>query len=247
MDNQHETSVGADIATACRASNALEALHWVAAAAGTDKTRPNLSGVAFARVGDILQIVATDSYRLHVAWIACAAGVDDAYLAGAPVAGEFTVIPAAAIPRYARKDTLHGVDVGDDLVTLALESGRFTGAKLDSQYPDISQLLRDPEWETDGMFTGVRLAGGNGYKQAQNLPACIVDDGHGGHTLAYAPIGENPIGVNPAFVADVCSQKHLTSENTIKIRTKSPLRPVLFTRTAPGIHLEALVMPIRLV
>ena len=221
-------------------------------AASKDEARPVLTGVLFELAGHLGRMVATDSYRLHVAEI--------------DGAGDFRAIIPARVVKSVRKQlgrkpagavTVAGTD---DEVRFKLPDGlEITSRTIQGEYPNWQQLV--PE---RGIGTGVR------YDQAEleaalksvglfardtspvrfeleapsglKLSASSPDLGTSSADLERVEIWGDPVtcAFNPVYFAGCVAA--VGDGGTFELR--DGLKPAVF-RSADG-RRTALVMPVRL-
>lgn len=238
-------------------SDLRDALARVLPATDRGKLRPILTGVNFARVDDdYVRVAATDSYRLHVAYVR-------ARMKGEPVTVAGLRLPM--VPARSGFRTFELV-VDDDL---HVSIGDANGASVvEGQFPDIDQLR--PDWasvtgapwswsflpdETFGDFC--RLAS----RTSDHPVARVVVDDDGAATftvvtrfgdLSHVERGTlrgeiaGPFGIRPSFLLDACG----AVGGAVSLCGKAPTRPIVVLResgtSGRDVMPWALVMPVRL-
>jgi len=235
----------------------VETLGKVGRAASRDETRPILTGVLVSMVGNVLKMVATDSYRL---------AVKETTLES-EIAGEVqAIVPVKALTEVARLATMLGdgevgVVIGENqaLFRLADPGGDvFVASRLiDGQFPNYKQLI--PESFDHEVTLGKELVTAAARRTSllaqRNAPlrltfapgrltmrALTQDVGQAEESLDIPFEGEEfEIGFNPAYLIDGIEA---VDESDVTLRFTNPLRPGLISGT--GGTFVYLIMPIRL-
>jgi DNA polymerase-3 subunit beta len=229
----------------------------VSRAASRDETRPILTGILMTIVGDVLKMVATDSYRLAVKETKLDRALDTEVQA---------IVPVKALGEVARLASTMGdgeleVAIGENqaLFRLADPSGDVWIASrlIDGQFPNYKQLLPDTfdhevVLDKDG-FTGAArrvslLAQKNAPLRLAFAPgkltmrALTQDVGQAEESLALEFSGDEfEIGFNPAYLIEGIEA---VDDDGVRLRFTSPLRPGLVSGAAEDF--VYLIMPIRL-
>jgi DNA polymerase III subunit beta len=235
----------------------VETLNKAGRAASRDETRPILTGVLMTIMGDILKMVATDSYRLAVKETKLDHSLETEVQAIVPVKalGEVTRLAAALG---------HGdieVAIGENQAVFKLSDPAgdvwIASRLIEGQFPNYKQLLPDTfehEVTIDRgqlMATARRvslLAQKNAPLRlsfAENhltMKALTQDVGQAEETLDVEFSGEPfEIGFNPGYLIEGVDA--IDDASTV-LRFTSPLRPGLIC--GPGDDFTYLIMPIRL-
>jgi len=235
----------------------VETLGKVGRAASRDETRPILTGVLVSLVGNVLKMVATDSYRL---------AVKETTLDG-EIAGEVqAIVPVKALSEVARLAAALGdgevnVAIGENqaLFRLADESGDVYVASrlIDGQFPNYKQLIPDSfdhevtlgkELVTAAARRISLLAQRNAPLRLTFAPgrltmrALTQDVGQAEEALDLPYEGDEfEIGFNPQYLIEGIDA---VDEDEVTLRFTSPLRPGLVS--GAGGAFVYLIMPIRL-
>jgi DNA polymerase-3 subunit beta len=203
----------------------VETLTKVGRAASRDETRPILTGVLMTIRGDVLKMVATDSYRL---------AVKETKLEKALETEVQAIVPVKALGEVARLAASMGagdieVAIGENqaLFKLGDPAGDVWVASrlIDGQFPNYKQLL------PDSFDHEVTLAKDE-----------FMDVGQAEESLDVEFDGEAfEIGFNPAYLIDGIDA---IDDAGVLLRFTSPLRPGLISGSDGGF--VYLIMPIRL-
>lgn len=235
----------------------VETLGKVGRAASRDETRPILTGVLVSLSGNIVKMVATDSYRLAVKETRL-----DSEIAGEAQA----IVPVKALGEVARLAAALGdgdvdIAIGENqaLFRLADEKGDVYVASrlIDGQFPNYKQLIPESfEHEvTLGKELVMAAARRTSLLAQRNAPlrltfapgrltmrALTQDVGQAEESLDIPYDGEEfEIGFNPAYLIEGIEA---VDEDDVKLRFTNPLRPGLVSG-AEGSFVY-LIMPIRL-
>ena len=235
----------------------VETLSKVGRAASRDETRPILTGVLVSLAGNLLKMVATDSYRLAVKETAL-----DSEIAGEVQA----IVPVKALSEVARLAAALGegsvdVAIGENqaLFRLADEKGDVYVASrlIDGQFPNYKQLIPESfEHEvTLGKELVIAAARRTSLLAQRNAPlrltfspgrltmrALTQDVGQAEESLDIPYEGDEfEIGFNPVYLIEGIEA---VDEDDVKLRFTNPLRPGLVSG-AEGSFVY-LIMPIRL-
>ena len=228
-------------------------------AASRDETRPILTGVLLSLGGNVLKMVATDSYRL---------AVKETTLES-EIAGEVqAIVPVKALTEVARLATTLGdgdveVAIGENqaLFKLADEGGDVYLASrlIDGQFPNYKQLIPESFDHEVTPRQGAR------HRRRPDAPACsrnathrcgsrsrpgkltmralTQDVGQAEESLDIPYDGDEfEIGFNPQYLIEGIEA---VDESDVKLRFTNPLRPGLVSRAPEGSFVY-LIMPIRL-
>ncbi len=235
----------------------VDTLTKVGRAASRDETRPILTGVLVTVSGDVLKMVATDSYRLGVKETKLEAGV------GADVQA---IVPVKALNEVARLATAMGdgelgVVIGENqaLFRLADAAGDVLVASrlIDGQFPNYKQLI--PETFDHEVVLGRELFAGAARRVSllaqKNAPlrlsfttgkltmrAVTQDVGQAEESMDAPFEGEDfEIGFNPVYLVEGIEA---VDDAEVTLKFTNPLRPGLVCG-ADGTFVY-LIMPIRL-
>ena len=235
----------------------VETLSKVGRAASRDETRPILTGVLVSLAGNLLKMVATDSYRLAVKETTL-----DSEIAGEVQA----IVPVKALSEVARLAAALGegsvdVAIGENqaLFRLADEKGDVYVASrlIDGQFPNYKQLIPESfEHEvTLGKELVIAAARRTSLLAQRNAPlrltfspgrltmrALTQDVGQAEESLDIPYEGDEfEIGFNPVYLIEGIEA---VDEDDVKLHFTNPLRPGLVSG-AEGSFVY-LIMPIRL-
>jgi DNA polymerase-3 subunit beta len=235
----------------------VETLSKVGRAASRDETRPILTGVLMTILGDILKMVATDSYRL---------AVKETKLEKALETEVQAIVPVKALSEVARLAAAMGagdieVAIGENqaLFKLADPAGDVWVASrlIDGQFPNYKQLLPDSfdhevTLAKDEFMAAARRVSLLAQKNAPlrlsfaehklTMKALTQDVGQAEEALDVDFGGEAfEIGFNPAYLIDGIDA---IDDAGVLLRFTSPLRPGLISGSDGGF--VYLIMPIRL-
>lgn len=235
----------------------VETLGKVGRAASRDETRPILTGVLVSLSGNIVKMVATDSYRLAVKETRL-----DSEIAGEAQA----IVPVKALGEVARLAAALGdgdvdIAIGENqaLFRLADEKGDVYVASrlIDGQFPNYKQLI--PESFEHEVTLGKELVTAAARRTSllaqRNAPlrltfapgrltmrALTQDVGQAEESLDIPYDGEEfEIGFNPAYLIEGIEA---VDEDDVKLRFTNPLRPGLVSGAESSF--VYLIMPIRL-
>lgn len=122
------------------AADLARALKQVGRAASTDEGRPVLTGVLWVLDGEVLRVVATDSYRLAVAEVVVKEGVD---------AGQ-AIIPNRALAEFGRHLSLGGdavamIQLGQSQAVLSSGRVRLVTRLIEGEFPNWKRLLPEEQ------------------------------------------------------------------------------------------------------
>jgi len=236
-----------------KAANLVRGVAQVARAASRDETRPLLTGIDVGVSDGLVELVATDSYRLAVRRIK----------AGAK--GEFkATIPATALAEVARVASQGEVEeIGIGLVerraVFAVGDVVISSRLLEGQFPDYRQLLpEDPPVQLDldqATFSGVLRRVGLVAQRNTPVSLTLADGelvvaartpdigeaeerlgaGHGGAPLTVA--------FNPTYLKDGVEA---VGSGTFQLKLTNSVRPGVIEAEEEDGELIYLVMPVRL-
>lgn len=235
----------------------VETMNKVGRAASRDETRPILTGVLVSMAGDVLKMVATDSYRLAVKETKLDASLSQDVQAIVPVKALVEVVRLAG----ALGDGGLEVAVGENqaVFRLADPAGDVWVASrlIDGQFPNYRQLLPESFDHTvavgrDELMGAARRVSLLAQKNAPlrfsfdagtlTLRALTQDVGQATETLEVDFSGEAfEIGFNPAYLIDGIEA---LDGDEVELKFTNPLRPGLVSG-ADGAFVY-LIMPIRL-
>lgn len=224
----------------------VDHLRSVVRAASTDMTRPILTGVLFTDQGEL---VATDSYRLHV--------VDNAHPIGATM-----LVPAraiAAIVAHVKEGALTVYQSRDHALFVAQDHTSWGVRLLDPDFPNWRGLLPTwteepykvwfprPAFEETLRSMDKTLGQNDGrvhvHEGTDNLVVTLhADRGEGALVEATLP-GSSALtfGVNPAFLADA-----VAGLSTCTIHLVDPLKPLWLRENLNGSTHLRLLMPVKI-
>ena len=232
-------------------------LSKVGRAASRDETRPILTGVLMTILGDVLKMVATDSYRL---------AVKETKLDEALAAEVQAIVPVKALGEVARLAAALGP--GDISIAISENQALFqlsdpagdvwiASRLIDGQFPNYKQLLPDSfdhevTLARDVFMGAARRVSLLAQKNAPlrlsfatdklTMRALTQDVGQAEESLDIEFAGEAfEIGFNPAYLIDGIDA---IAEPSVLLRFTSPLRPGLISG-GDG-DFVYLIMPIRL-
>lgn len=226
----------------------ISALSQVGIAASNDDARPTLTGVLFESEGDLLRLVATDSYRLSVRDVA---GVqpEGAHL-----------VPYRALRELGRTIGTGPMTMsfGEREATFVSDQGRLTVRVIDAKFPNYRQLL--PEGHSNRLVVDkealleavgraalvaedhipVRLAMHSGGVE---LSVIRQEVGEAMELLEGEYTGDDmTIAFNTRYLMDGVNAVH---DEKVVIETSDPLKPGLLLGSASR-DFQYLLMPVRL-
>jgi DNA polymerase-3 subunit beta len=228
----------------------------VAKAASRDETRPVLTGILVSIEGQILRMVATDSYRLSVKETPVT-GLDDTFTAN---------VPARALQELSRiigdtKTDTVSMSTHDNQIVFGADDVTLSSRLIDGQFPNYRQLLPE-SYEHDVMLgrqeflSVVRRVSLMAQRNAPlrlrfeqgtlTLSAQTPDVGEAAESLPVNYQGEElEIGFNPQFLQDGLES---VSTDEVRLRLISSLRPGLIEEVSSDDSdgFLYLIMPVRL-
>lgn len=235
----------------------VETLAKVGRAASRDETRPILTGVLVSLAGNVLKMVATDSYRL---------AVKETRLE-TEIAGEVqAIVPAKALGEVSRLAASMGegdveVAIGENQAVFRLADPGgdvYVASRLiDGQFPNYKQLIpesfdHEVTLDKETVIAAARrislLAQRNAPLRLTFAPGSLTmraltqDIGQAEETLDVDFQGEEfEIGFNPEFLIDGIEA---VDDREVTLKFTNPLRPGLVS--GAGGAFVYLIMPIRL-
>ncbi|MGY6019897.1 DNA polymerase III subunit beta family protein [Streptomyces spinosirectus] len=241
-------TISAELTTS--AAELAAALDAVRFAVSADPELPMLGGVLFDVEGEALRVVATDRYRMAVAY-AGAGGHD-----GPDGHAVQVIVPAPLVG--AMRALLNGEEsvrlaVDGDRVTLETEDGRASGRRLDHDFPDYRRLVQLPAGRRALVETAVfRKAVEEGpvrvsEPRAQDGACCdlsvlkVMDD----RTVAVCDDGDDDpeqVAVNREFLLDALAAG---GRDRLVLEFGVPTAPVAIRRPDDE-ETFSLLMPVRL-
>ncbi|MFV1969462.1 MAG: DNA polymerase III subunit beta [Acidimicrobiia bacterium] len=226
----------------------IKALSQTGVAASVDDARPTLTGVLFEGDGEVLRLVATDSYRL---------GVRD--VEGVKTEGS-KLVPYRALRELGRTIGAGPMTIalGEREASFVTDRGRLTVRIIDSTFPNYRQLL--PEGHTNRLTVDkaalleavgraalvaedhipVRLAMHSGGVE---LSVIRQEVGEATELLEGEYVGEDmTIAFNTRYLTDGVNA---VDDEKVVIETSDPLKPGLLLG-AEKKDFQYLLMPVRL-
>lgn len=227
----------------------LSTIGEVAAAASRDECRPILTGVLF----DGASIVATDSYRLHLA--------DDA---GGPF--PTVLIPSRVfgfLPKTGSAYLTTGYSGGSNMVCLKTDDVFLTVRTIDGDFPNYRQLIptampHSVTFEREAFFKVAGAVGATLAKSARPVRLAVEgselvvfahdDEGKVSSTGRVPCKGDDldmfpAIAFNPAYLVDAVST---VRGDFVTLRVVDGLKPALVSeRQEGGVNAIRLLMPVR--
>jgi len=226
----------------------IKALSQTGVAASVDDARPTLTGVLFEGEGEVLRLVATDSYRL---------GVRD--VEGVKTEGS-KLVPYRALRELGRTIGAGPMTIalGEREASFVTDRGRLTVRIIDSTFPNYRQLL--PEGHTNRLTVDkaalleavgraalvaedhipVRLAMHSGGVE---LSVIRQEVGEATELLEGEYVGEDmTIAFNTRYLTDGVNA---VDDEKVVIETSDPLKPGLLLG-AEKKDFQYLLMPVRL-
>ncbi len=232
----------------------VQTVSQVARSASRDETRPVLTGILMSASGQLLRMVATDSYRLSVKEAALGKPLQGALEANVPARA---LQELARIAQQADSESL-AVSVNQNQVVFELGEITLSSRLIDGQFPNYRQLLPESvEHElrlaTAELADVVRrislLAQKNtplrlGFREGElTVSAQTPDVGEASETLPVSFHGEPfEIGFNPEFLRDGLES---VESDELLLKLISPLRPGVI-ESPDSAEFVYLIMPIRL-
>ena len=237
------------------AAGLAAALDAVRYAVGTDPELPMLGGVLFDVEGEVLQVVATDRYRMAVA---------RARTAGHGGPRVQVVVPAPLAD--AMRALLNGeggedgeepvqLSVGGDRVTLEAGDRQAAGRCLDHEFPDYRRLVRLPEGRRalvdvpaflEALETGpVHASEASGPEGVPGDLSVLDVTADGAVAVRGADDGENGsnrVAVNREFLLEALAAG---ARDRLILELGAPTAPVAIRRPDAE-HTFSLLMPVRL-
>lgn len=235
----------------------VETLGKAGRAASRDETRPILTGVLMTIMGDVLRMVATDSYRLAVKETKLDHSLETEVQAIVPVKAltEVTRLAAALGPG----DIAIAIGENQAVFKLADPGGDVWIASrlIEGQFPNYKQLLPESFEHEVTIDRGQLMATARRVSllAQKNAPlrmsfadnhlvmkALTQDVGQAEETLDVEFSGEPfEIGFNPGYLMEGVDA---VDDSSALLRFTTPLRPGLVS--GPGDDFTYLIMPIRL-
>lgn len=226
----------------------------VARVVSKDESRAILTGVLITLEGNLLKMVATDSYRLAIteADLPSAAAEDFQ----AVIAGSF-LQEIASIPRT---DDPLKLALAENQIVVTYQDTVFINRRIEGNFPNYRQLLPDAyvtrvSMEVSHLIAGVKRASLLGQtsspvkfdisvaSQTAQLSAVAQDVGSAQETLPCEGEGEDvQIAFNYAYVLD--GLQSVTTDK-VYLEVQSSLKPGIFKADEPENYLY-LVMPVRI-
>ncbi|MEI2702497.1 MAG: DNA polymerase III subunit beta [Baekduia sp.] len=243
---------GSDGAVTVPAAPFLETIQRVSRSASRDETRPVLTGVLVSVTGEVLRMVATDSYRLSIKETPLGVAVD----------GFEANVPARALDELRAlagdgTDTI-SVAVHGNQIIFSVADAVLSSRLIDGQFPNFQQLLPDTfehelRIDADEFREVVRRVGLLAQKNAPlrlsftegqlTVSAQTPDIGEASEPLPVPFHGESfDIGFNPEFLREGLEA---IGDDELVLKMLSPLRPGLLAGPE-GSGFQYLIMPIRL-
>lgn len=236
----------------------VETLAKVGHAASRDETRPILTGVLVSVAGNVLKMVATDSYRL---------AVKETRLETEVATEVQAIVPAKALGEVARLASSMGegdveVAIGENQAVFRLADPGggdvYVASRLiDGQFPNYKQLIpesfdHEVVLEKETVVAAARrislLAQRNAPLRLTFTPGSLTmraltqDVGQAEETIDVDFQGEEfEIGFNPEFLIDGIEA---VDDREVTLKFTNPLRPGLVSGAAGAF--VYLIMPIRL-
>lgn len=225
------------------AADLIPALRWVNLARSLDETRPHLCSVRVEIEAKVIRLIATDSYRIHIAEIQVPEphlkfkGHLAAMMQGVHVEALLREFPKGC---GSKSVPFGNVKIKVEHDKVSTTAHRFTlASSVDGQFPDWNGLIPgDDEFTTKGTLD-IRAIGM--IKSNRHMPVAL-EPVKSGHRLVFPPYGEGAIGFNAEFLLATFTD-FTSGQDDVRIRTISPFRPVLIE---PKDGYQALVMPVRL-
>ena len=244
---------GGDQVVAMPAAAFVDTIARVSRSASRDETRPILTGILVSASGDVLRMVATDSYRLSVKETQLEASLPDGFEAN---------VPARALEELGRlvRDDIDDIRIGvrANQVVFEVDGLALSSRLIDGQFPNYRQLLPEAyEHELtinrEELLEVVRRISLMAQKNAPlrlsfsegevSISAQTPDVGEASEPVPIPFAGEPfDIGFNPDFL--IAGLESAGSEDVV-LKLISPLRPGLL-ESADGSGFLYLIMPIRL-
>jgi DNA polymerase-3 subunit beta len=248
----------AEGAVTVSAKSFAETVERVARAASRDETRPVLTGILVSMTGDMVRMVATDSYRLSVKETALEASVPE----------EFEVnVPARALQELTRvvsdRESSELIATArDNQIVFGIDGVTLSSRMIEGQFPNYQQLLPEAyeheiELDKAEVTAMVRRVGLMAQRNAPlrlsfaqgslTVSAQTPDVGEAAESLPVSFQGEPmEIGFNPQFLQDGLEG---VRSDRLRLKLISPLRPGLIEAADSDDDRDRfmyLIMPVRL-
>jgi len=226
----------------------IKALSQAGVAASVDDARPTLTGVLFEGEGDVLRLVATDSYRL---------GVRD--VEGVKTQGS-KLVPYRALRELGRTIGAGPMTIalGEREASFVTDQGRLTVRIIDSTFPNYRQLL--PEGHTNRLTVDkaalLEAVGRCALVAEDHIPVRLAMHSGGVElSVIRQEVGEATELLEGEYVGDdmtiAFNTRYLTDgvnavdDEKVVIETSDPLKPGLLLG-AEKKDFQYLLMPVRL-
>lgn len=232
----------------------IETFEWVSKSTSNDETRPILTSVLVEASGDVLRMVATDSYRMSVKETKVDKDMGDGFIANVPSRSLQEL--ARLIPQVGGDDMY--VSIGEGQVVFDVGDARMTSRLIEGQFPNYKKLLPEEfEYELKidrerildavrrmGLLaqknTPLRLAFSEGKLE---ITARTPDVGEAREEIEVPFSGDGvEIGFNPEYIRDGLESAR---SDEVVLKMISALRPVLI-ETVGDESFTCLIMPVRL-
>lgn len=229
-----------------------ETVRRVERASSSDQSRPVLTGILVQAEGDVLRMVATDSYRLAVKETTLAQSLSGSFEAN---------VPARALQEAVRLSTdgdesLVGISVEENQIVFSVGGSVLASRLIDGQFPKYADLIPESfehELKLDAgevldvirrvslMAQGSKPLTLSFLKGELTVRAETQDVGEAHESVPVPFEGESlEIGFNPVFLRDGFES---AGEGGITFKLISSVRPGLIS---DGDGFEYLIMPMRL-
>ena len=220
--------------------------------AGSDSTRPVLTGVYWHVVDGNVYLAATDGYRLAERNLM-------------PATGELSaIIPASTLQEVLRTltDDTDEIELlfDDTQVRFRLSTVEVTSRLIDGKYPDYRQLIpassessvviNTSEFTRITKIAGLfaRASGGSitltadSEKQTLSLHSVASELGENTSTAEAKVTGDGQVTLNSRYVSDALS---VIGADTVEFRFSGKLAPCVLTPVGDSIQYTHIIMPLK--
>lgn len=220
--------------------------------AGSDSTRPVLTGVLWQIIDGFIYLAATDGYRLAERKLM-------------PAEGELTaIIPASTLQEVMRTlsdDTAEIEMLFDETqVRFRMNGVEVTSRLIDGKYPDYRQLIPTSSETTVGIdateFTRItkiaglfaRSSGGSitltadSEKQALSIHSVASELGENTSSAEAEVAGDGQVTLNSRYLSDALS---VIGGDTVQFRFSGKLSPCVLTPAGEAADYTHIIMPLK--
>lgn len=220
--------------------------------AGSDSTRPVLTGVYWQIIDGMIHLAATDGYRLSERTLM-------------PAEGELAaIIPATTLQEVLRAltDDLAEIEMlfDDTQVRFRMSGIEITSRLIDGKYPDYRQLIpasseskitiNTSEFTRITKIAGLfaRESGGSvtvtadGEKQTLSIHSIASELGENTSTAEAEVEGDGQVTLNSRYLSDALS---VVNADTVEFRFSGKLAPCVITPAGDNSEYTHIIMPLK--